>query len=274
MSDSSTASTPSWVRVEYEGHNNTLAVAHLHVGQRVRVEVVEASESSTSSYACSTEESLSRTAKATVRYVGPVAAARDPTAVMVGVEWDEGSARGRNDGSVGGARYFQCKPRCGSFIHPARVMHAEPNSLLRAIESKYETRFKADANVVAGMYLVAECNRTAAVAAATPTTPPTAHAATPGDDAATAIATATATPAAAHTAGAPAATPGAAATPAATAASGAGSASASSFPPTVLTIASTSKAKAEPAYEDAAKMEQDLLQVQRYKISANKAIPV
>jgi hypothetical protein len=109
---------------------------------------------------------------------------------------------------------------------------------------------------------------TAAVAAATPTTPPTALAATPGDDAATA----TSTPAAAHSAGAPAGTPGAAAAPAATAASA--SVSASSFPPTVLTIASTSKAKAEPAYEDAAKMEQDLLQVQRYKISANKAIPV
>lgn len=47
------------------------------------------------------------------------------------------------------------------------------------------------------------------------------------------------------------------------------------YPPTVVTISSGApKEKAPPAYEDAAKMEQDLLQVQRYKISANKAIPV
>ena len=157
------ASAASWIRVEYEGYNNTLAVAHLYAGQRVRVEVVEASASS-STEPLSTEESLARTAKATVRYIGPVAAARDPTAVMVGVEWDEGSLRGRNDGSVGGVRYFTCPPKSGSFIHPARLLLGEPASLLKAIESKYETRFKADAAVAASLYLVAENNHKATTA--------------------------------------------------------------------------------------------------------------
>jgi hypothetical protein len=48
----------------------------------------------------------------------------------------------------------------------------------------------------------------------------------------------------------------------------------SSHPPTVVTINSTVATKAPPAYEDDAQMEQDLLHVQRYKIAANKAIPV
>jgi hypothetical protein len=51
---------------------------------------------------------------------------------------------------------------------------------------------------------------------------------------------------------------------AASAAAGAGASSASAAP----------KEKSGPQYEDAAKMEQDLLTVERYKISAGKAIPV
>jgi hypothetical protein len=47
-----------------------------------------------------------------------------------------------------------------------------------------------------------------------------------------------------------------------------------SYPPTVVTISSAPKEKAPPAYEDESKIEQDLLTVQRYAISANKAIPV
>jgi len=155
-----------WVRVEFEGPNNTLAVCHLHEGQRVRVELepepaAAAGAKPLNHTAPSTDEELARTAKATVRYIGPVAAARDPTAVMVGIEWDE-AVRGRNDGSVGGKRYFKCAHvaegvKAGSFIQPSRIRTGEAQSLLRAVERKYETRFKADAT--ANLYLVAEYNK-------------------------------------------------------------------------------------------------------------------
>ena len=137
---------------------------HLHVGQRIRVELE--AEGSASPLAVSTDEELARTAKATVRYIGSVAAARDPTAIMLGIEWDEGAARGRNDGSVAGKRYFTCSAaagppgtKAGSFIQPTRVWRAasEPSNLLQAIADKYQTRFKQDAN--ASLYLVAEYNK-------------------------------------------------------------------------------------------------------------------
>lgn len=163
----SSEAPPSWVRIEYEGPNNTLAVMRLHVGQRVRVET-DGPAAALGPVPASTEEEFASTAKATVRYIGPVAAARDPLAVMIGIEWDDAS-RGKNDGMVGGHRYFTCsvstgKP--GSFIHPARIKVADASSLLRAIETKYETRFKQDANP--SLYLVAEHNAKAAAAAASP----------------------------------------------------------------------------------------------------------
>ncbi len=136
----------SWQRVEFEGANNSLQVLFLHVGQRIRVELEpEVASPGGSPLTVGTDEELARTAKATVRYIGPVAAARDPTAVMLGIEWDEGVLRGRNDGSVGGKRYFTCSAaagpagtKAGSFIQPSRVWRAatEAQNMLRAIENK------------------------------------------------------------------------------------------------------------------------------------------
>src|SRR5687768_11180810 len=107
------SSTPAGlVRVDYEGDNNTLQTLFLRIGQRVRVEiestatpVASGASSPTSASPLPPAAPEATTAKATVKYIGPVAAARDATAIMIGIEWDE-SSRGKNDGSVGGVRYF------------------------------------------------------------------------------------------------------------------------------------------------------------------------
>jgi len=66
--------------------------------------------------------------RGTVRYLGPVASAKDPTAAWVGVEWDD-STRGKHDGSVVTAageivRHFTCvKPglTSASFLKPNKL---------------------------------------------------------------------------------------------------------------------------------------------------------
>ena len=51
--------------------------------------------------------------KATVKYVGEV---QDQTGNWIGLEWDD-PARGKNDGSTGGSRYFSCRQDgAGSFM--------------------------------------------------------------------------------------------------------------------------------------------------------------
>ena len=51
--------------------------------------------------------------KATVKYVGEV---QSQTGVWIGLEWDD-AGRGKNDGSTGGCRYFQCRQAgAGSFM--------------------------------------------------------------------------------------------------------------------------------------------------------------
>ncbi|SAM71854.1 related to Tubulin-specific chaperone B [Ustilago bromivora] len=54
--------------------------------------------------------------KGTVKYVGTTKFA---TGTWVGVEYDE--PVGKNDGSVGGERYFTCKPNFGGFVRPDKV---------------------------------------------------------------------------------------------------------------------------------------------------------
>lgn len=54
----------------------------------------------------------------TVRYVGVVPEIHQ-SAFWVGVEFDEPT--GKNDGTIQGKRYFDCKPNYGSFLKPSMV---------------------------------------------------------------------------------------------------------------------------------------------------------
>jgi len=166
MTDSSASSAAAaaassvgggWQTLRCETSNNhALQQLRVRPDMRVRVEVINAASSTTD------PSSSSSYAKATLRYIGPVAAAKDPTATMLGIEWDEAS-RGRNDGSVGGKRYFHCTlhdevgPKSGSFIHAARVRSGWPRSLDSAIFDKYESHSIKEGGE--GLYLVAEHNK-------------------------------------------------------------------------------------------------------------------
>ncbi|EEP78350.1 conserved hypothetical protein [Uncinocarpus reesii 1704] len=68
--------------------------------------------------------------RGTVRFIGPVPtipsgnpkAAEDPeipAPLWVGIELDE--PMGKNDGSVGGRKYFTCPDKCGVFVKPEKV---------------------------------------------------------------------------------------------------------------------------------------------------------
>lgn len=77
--------------------------------------------------------------RATVRYIGPVAGAKNPNEVWFGVEWDNAS-RGKHDGSSADAsgvlhKYFDCAPGSGSFIKPAKVSYGR--TLVEALNDRY-----------------------------------------------------------------------------------------------------------------------------------------
>ncbi|KAF9269345.1 hypothetical protein L218DRAFT_969850 [Marasmius fiardii PR-910] len=63
----------------------------------------------------STEPGLSK--RGTVRFVGQTKFRSD--GVWVGIEYDE--PFGKNDGSVDGERYFNCRPNYGVFVRPEKV---------------------------------------------------------------------------------------------------------------------------------------------------------
>ena len=77
--------------------------------------------------------------RATVKYIGPVAAAKNKADIWLGVEWDF-EWRGKHDGSCvddeGNLhRYFSCAKGAGSFIKPGKIMHG--TSLHDALLEKY-----------------------------------------------------------------------------------------------------------------------------------------
>ena len=69
----------------------------------------------------------------TVRYAGLIAGKEG---TWVGVEWDD-AGRGKNDGSVAGKRYFECRraPKGGSFIKSEKIKRGI--SLVDAVKDRY-----------------------------------------------------------------------------------------------------------------------------------------
>jgi hypothetical protein len=77
--------------------------------------------------------------KATVRYIGPVAGAKNKEEIWFGVEWDN-ATRGKHDGSSADSsgvlhKYFECAPGSGSFIKPTKVTYGR--SFLEALNDRY-----------------------------------------------------------------------------------------------------------------------------------------
>ena len=87
---------------------------------------------------CRVRETRDGGARGTVRYIGPVAAAKNKTEAWLGVEWDQ--ERGRHDGSCvddDGVlhRYFQCANGFGSFVKPSKVTAG--TMLITALRERY-----------------------------------------------------------------------------------------------------------------------------------------
>lgn len=77
--------------------------------------------------------------RGTVRYLGPVAAAKNPSDIWLGIEWDD-IARGKHDGSCVDStgttvRHFQCPAGSGSFVKPNKLNFGK--SFEQALHERY-----------------------------------------------------------------------------------------------------------------------------------------
>lgn len=77
--------------------------------------------------------------RGTVRYIGPVAAAKSAADIWLGVEWDD-ATRGKHDGSCldssgNTVRHFQCPPGAGSFVKPNKLRFGK--SFVEALRERY-----------------------------------------------------------------------------------------------------------------------------------------
>ncbi len=77
--------------------------------------------------------------RATVRYIGPVVAAKNKEEIWLGVEWDN-HTRGKHDGSCVDdsgnlVRYFTCAFGAGSFVKIGKVIRGR--SMLDALRDRY-----------------------------------------------------------------------------------------------------------------------------------------
>jgi tubulin-specific chaperone E len=97
--------------------------------------------------------------RGTVRYIGPVAVAKDASETWLGVEWDT-AGRGKHDGScVDSAgilyRYFTCIDGWGSFVKPAKVTCGK--SFIEVLKERYVTEdapITAPGNIVPDAFVL------------------------------------------------------------------------------------------------------------------------
>eukprot|EP01041_Mallomonas_annulata_P001141 gene1141-2208_t len=77
--------------------------------------------------------------KGTIRYIGPVASAKNADDIWLGVEWDS-KTRGKHNGSCIDSsgtiiRYFDCEMGCGSFIKPNLAFQGQ--KFTEALKERY-----------------------------------------------------------------------------------------------------------------------------------------
>ncbi|KAL5636507.1 hypothetical protein ACGC1H_000458 [Rhizoctonia solani] len=78
----------------------------------------------------------------TVLFIGEVAGT---TGTWLGVEWDDGSKRGKHSGERNGVQYFTCRtPNSGSFVRPNAPGLTKGVGIDNALVSKYIDTFQSD----------------------------------------------------------------------------------------------------------------------------------
>jgi tubulin-specific chaperone E len=94
----------------------------------------------------------------TIRYIGPVAHAKNTTDTYVGIEWDN-EKRGKHDGSCPDKagklhRYFTCGETAGSFAKPNKIITGR--TFLEALRERYvqlDAPLVAPDNIVPGAFV-------------------------------------------------------------------------------------------------------------------------